>query len=348
MTITVQIVTDTPQHLILEHKVYELKVFNAGETGRAFDRLLVDYGVNATNPVIESDNWQTQLGVSRELYEDFPSYKLDIPITWVLFRFLCHHVRTNSIDVLSGRGGQVLLTSNFKEFLGTSQDDSDDILATVLISWIGAFPENPIQLKDIYASTDMPLETLLQSINSLKFQNKIAELSDQSYEVKPLIIAAYSKKGPAVSFDRKSNRYYQEIQIQAVEPFCFVIMPFREEEFPQAIYFDVIKTFIETKFKIQCYRVDEDMLPDRIDNKIYSLMLRSAFVVAEVTTKNPNVMYEIGLAHMLEKACIIVTQTANSDVPFDISRISAKSYSNDDELISYLEESISALAFRKF
>ncbi len=51
------------------------------------------------------------------------------------------------------------------------------------------------------------------------------------------------------------------------------------------------------------------------DNKIYSYILRASFVVAEVTTRNPNVLYELGLAHMLEKDCIILTQTFNSEVP---------------------------------
>jgi len=123
-------------------------------------------------------------------------------------------------------------------------------------------------------------------------------------------------------------------------------MPFREKEFQQSIYFDVIKPIIEKEFKVSCYRVDEDDLPDRIDNKIYSYILRSAFVVAEVTTRNPNVLYELGLAHMLEKDCIILTQTPHSEVPFDINRISAEPYENEDVLRSYLRRSISALAFK--
>ena len=123
-------------------------------------------------------------------------------------------------------------------------------------------------------------------------------------------------------------------------------MPFRENEFKQAIYFDVIKPFIENEFKIECYRVDEDDLPDRIDNKIYSYILRSAFIVAEVTTRNPNVLYELGLAHMLEKDCIILTQKEHSEMPFDISRISAEPYENEDQLKAFLRKSISALAFK--
>lgn len=92
--------------------------------------------------------------------------------------------------------------------------------------------------------------------------------------------------------------------------------------------------------------MDEDNLPDRIDNKIYSYLLRSAFVVAEVTTLNPNVFYELGLAHMLEKDCIIVTGTPISKIPFDINRIRAEHYDSDQQLVGILRNAISALAFK--
>jgi hypothetical protein len=104
------------------------------------------------------------------------------------------------------------------------------------------------------------------------------------------------KSDRIVSFDRRINKYFQEIKIQATEPFCFVIMPFREEKFPQRIYTEIIKPFVESGFRISCYRVDEDHLPDRIGNKIYTYILRSSFIIAEVTSPNPNVFYELGLA----------------------------------------------------
>ena len=57
-------------------------------------------------------------------------------------------------------------------------------------------------------------------------------------------------------------------------------------------------------------------------------------------------MYELGLAHMLEKDCIILTQKAYPELPFDINRISAKPYGNEDELRAYLRKAISTLAFK--
>ena len=337
-----------PKHLILSDRVYILSVSPLPKRGRAFDRELVDFIVDGSNPLSPSDEWRTLLGMSRELSDDYPSFRIPIPLEWLLFRFLCHHVRTNSVHILSGPGGEVLKTTTFKTYLGNVVDDeqADEILRTVLSSWVRALPEQTVELSDLYISTDLPLETLKRSVNSLKFQNHIEEPDDNAYRIKPSILNETHDMKSSISLDRRSNRYYQEISIQADEPFCFVIMPFREDEFSQSIYFDVIKPLIEDEFKVSSYRVDEDLLPDRIDNKIYTYMLRAAFIVAEVTTRNPNVMYELGLAHMLEKDCIILTQKPHSEVPFDINKISAEPYENEDKLRAFLRNSISALAFK--
>jgi hypothetical protein len=58
------------------------------------------------------------------------------------------------------------------------------------------------------------------------------------------------------------------------------------------------------------------------------------------------VFYELGLAHMLEKDCIIVTKTPISKIPFDINRIRAEHYDNDEQLTIILRRAISALAFK--
>jgi len=339
--------TNTPAYLILPDKVYGLDVQKA-TGGRAFDRMLIDYLVEGANPLSDADSWRTHLGMSRELSDDYPSFGELIPVEWVLFRFLCHFVRTNSIHVLSGNNGQVLTSTSYKDYLGhaPSEKEADQILRIILGSWVRVFSEKTISFRDIYVSTDLTMYQLKRSINALKFEKHVEETKELSYKINPSIFDDRLFSKSALSLDRMSNRYYQEITIEADEPFCFVIMPFKKEEFHQRIYTDVIKPFVEDQFKIGCYRVDEDNLPDRIDNKIYSYLLRSAFVIAEVTTLNPNVFYELGLTHMLEKDCIIVTSTPISQIPFDINRIRAEHYDNDDQLTEILRRAISALAFK--
>ena len=336
-----------PEYLALTDKVYALTVEKA-DGGRAFDRMLVDYLVEGRNPMSDTDTWGTRLGMSRELSDDYPSFREVVPIEWVLFRFLCHFVRTNSVQILSGNSGQVLTSSSYRDYLGheRAEKDADQMLRTILGSWVRVLPEKTISFADVYASTDLTVTQIKRSMNALMFQGHIQETREYTYKIQPSIFDNQVFSKSASSLDRMSNRYYQQITIEANDPFCFVIMPFKEEEFPQRIYTDMIKPFVEEQFKIGCYRVDEDNLPDRIDNKIYSYLLRSAFVIAEVTTLNPNVFYELGLAHMLEKDCIIVTSTPISTIPFDINRIRAEHYDNDKKLIEILRRAISALAFK--
>lgn len=336
-----------PSHLILSDRIYNLSVSEANGD-RAFERDLIDFRLKGVNPLSSSDKWETLLGMSRECSLFYPSFGQSVPLEWLLFRLLSHYVRTNSVHILSGPGGEVLTTTTFKDYLGREIVDNEveQILRVVLGSWVHVFPEEDIPLCDIYISTDIPIDILKQGINSLKFSGYIEEIDQDIYKVKPSIICKLPLSRSAVSLDRKMNRYYQEIRIEATEPFCFVIMPFREEEFQQRIYIKVIKPLVEDIFNISCYRVDEDHLPDRIDNKIYTYLLRAAFIIAEVTTFNPNVLYELGLAHMLEKDCIILTQTPICEVPFDINRIRAEHYDGEDQLIDILRSSISALAFK--
>lgn len=52
-------------------------------------------------------------------------------------------------------------------------------------------------------------------------------------------------------------------------------------------------------------------------------------MVAELTSKNPNAFYELGLAHALEKPVILVSSN-QEDVPFDLRHIRAIFYDQTD------------------
>lgn len=64
------------------------------------------------------------------------------------------------------------------------------------------------------------------------------------------------------------------------------------------------------------FRADEVYGTGAIIEDIYTEMLQSDICLADVTNKNPNVSYELGMAHAANKPTIIITQNT-SDVPFD-------------------------------
>lgn len=175
-----------PKYLVLPDRVFALTAERI-DGGRAFDRMLVDYVVEGTDPMAEVDTWRTRLGMSKELSDDYPSFKEAVPVEWVLFRFLCHFVRTNSVHVLSGNNGQVLTSTSYKDYLGhePAERDADLMLRTIFGAWVRVLPDKTLSLADVYASTDLTINQLLRSINALKVQGHIRETGDYLYEVRP-------------------------------------------------------------------------------------------------------------------------------------------------------------------
>ena len=134
------------------------------------------------------------------------------------------------------------------------------------------------------------------------------------------------------------SRYFKEVDIELSGDFVFVIMPFREEELEQTIYHDFIKPIVEQELSIPCERVDGDLIPERIDNKIYTYIKNSKFLIAELTTNNANVIYELAMAHMLNKRVVILTQNDPPKLAFDFDKFPATIYANKEELKSILPD----------
>ena len=98
------------------------------------------------------------------------------------------------------------------------------------------------------------------------------------------------------------------------KPFVFVLMPFGEEF--SEIYKLGIKTACENA-GAYCERVDEQIFVESILARIYNQIAKADIVVSDMTKRNPNVFYETGYAHALNKQVILLTQNAD-DIPFDL------------------------------
>jgi hypothetical protein len=178
-----------PNILILPDNVYSLSIQKA-ESKRALDRFLFDYTVHGVSFTDPYDKWSTLLGVSREFCEDYTFYKLGVPLEWLLVRYLHHHLKANSLDLLAGDNGQVLNSSNFRTLLGREVDETEreKSLRVLLKSWVEVHPKGVIEFKDIYVSTDFPAQTLRQSIETLKSKGHLKDLGQNVYLVEKRIL----------------------------------------------------------------------------------------------------------------------------------------------------------------
>ena len=98
---------------------------------------------------------------------------------------------------------------------------------------------------------------------------------------------------------------------------CFVLMPFRDELRP--VYEDHIKKIVE-EFGMQAKRADDIFTNSAIIEDIWTSINQARLIVADLTGKNPNVFYEVGIAHTVGKDVILVTQSIE-DVPFDLRHL---------------------------
>jgi hypothetical protein len=97
----------------------------------------------------------------------------------------------------------------------------------------------------------------------------------------------------------------------------FTLMPFIAELKP--IYDDHIKV-ICNKLGLSCQRADDLIRVGQIMKDVWSAIFLADWRIADCTGRNPNVFYEMGIAHTLGKQVILITQNED-DVPFDIRHI---------------------------
>jgi len=103
---------------------------------------------------------------------------------------------------------------------------------------------------------------------------------------------------------------------------CFVIMPFGT--YFDGYYADVIRPAL-TSTGIACVRADEIYGTGVIVEDIHKEIARADICLADVTGRNPNVSYELGMAHALRKPVLLLTQDI-ADVPFDYRHLRLISY----------------------
>jgi hypothetical protein len=95
---------------------------------------------------------------------------------------------------------------------------------------------------------------------------------------------------------------------------CFVIMPFGG--WPDD-YYDSIYSPAITSMNLEPHRADDLFRPSTITNDIWSYTKSAKLLLADLTGKNPNVFYELGLAHALAKPVILIAASME-DIPFDL------------------------------
>jgi hypothetical protein len=103
----------------------------------------------------------------------------------------------------------------------------------------------------------------------------------------------------------------------APRPFVFVVMPFDPKL--RDIYDLGIKPAAEMA-GAYAERVDEQHYTGAILERVLNQINSAAAIVADMSGKNANVLYEVGYAHALGKSVVMITQDNFNDLPFDVNQ----------------------------
>jgi len=116
----------------------------------------------------------------------------------------------------------------------------------------------------------------------------------------------------------------------------FVIMPFADEFTP--IYEDHLKS-VANRLGYSIKRGDNFFSKRSIMADVWSAIVNARLIIADCTGRNPNVFYELGMAHTLDKPVIMITQNMD-DIPFDIRHLRVISYEYTPRGMSGLEKAL--------
>ncbi len=117
-----------------------------------------------------------------------------------------------------------------------------------------------------------------------------------------------------------------------MRPLCFVLMPFGKKpdaagttvDF-DAVYRELIAPAIE-QADLEPIRADEEMTGGIIHKPMFERLILCEFAVADLTTANANVFYELGIRHAVRPYSTVMIFSETSRLPFDVSLLRALPY----------------------
>ena len=129
---------------------------------------------------------------------------------------------------------------------------------------------------------------------------------------------------------------------------CFVIMPIGTQSYEgieyteqklKERYDNLIKdAILKAKPSMEITRADDISMPGSITNDIFTRIMYSQYVIADISLPNPNVFYELGLRHAIRPGTILVKDKNITNKVFDISHLRYIEYENSPTGLKNLTE----------
>jgi hypothetical protein len=189
--------------------------------------------------------------------------------------------------------------------------------------------DNSFLANTVTESFKVPPEKVNEFIGVFLENLRSAELLEEINGKKRVVDITHSpvKAGTAsIAVDDHFKKMSKGVTVEPTDT-CFVMMPFAD---PIGGYYTSIYEPAIKKAGLTPVRADTDIFATgKIIDQIWSGLRRAKVLVAELTGRNPNVLYELGLAHALHKPVVLISSN-ESDVPFDVRHVRVIYYEVSD------------------
>jgi hypothetical protein len=120
-------------------------------------------------------------------------------------------------------------------------------------------------------------------------------------------------------------------------PLCFVLMPFNTKKDASgrsidfnAVYTDLIEPAVR-QAGLQALRADEELSGGIIHKTMFERLILCEYAVADLTTANANVFYELGVRHAVRPWSTVLIQAGEPHLPFDVNLLRTLPYPVSDD-----------------
>ena len=103
-----------------------------------------------------------------------------------------------------------------------------------------------------------------------------------------------------------ANPIWRGRDFETNKSLCFVLLPFKDEYFE--LYESAIQPAVEAA-GLSAQHAGEIFGNREIVEDIWESICKARLIIADVTGRNPNVFYELGIAHTLGKESIVILTT---------------------------------------
>jgi hypothetical protein len=193
---------------------------------------------------------------------------------------------------------------------------------TALLAGVMAFLWQHRQTRYDLTKHRVELDAIRRSLEdqSYRLQEKLSANERRWNDLNHLLLSSQSRQPDPTSIpehvqnsDFLRSAGITEQDLRTDPKLAFVLVPFHPDF--QSVYDTIVSACSD--LGLSARRGDEEFISGEVFPHVVRQVVQARLVIAVVDGRNPNVFYELGLAHAMGKATILIAR-APQDVPFDI------------------------------